>query len=259
MEKVGIIIQARMSSTRLPGKVLLPLAGKEMLWHVVERCRRSRRAHNVIVATSSDRSDDVLAGWCKKNSIPVFRGNLDNVLSRYFNCAKKNNLDIIVRITSDCPLVDPSSIDEILRVLNTGRTKHVEYVSNLLDRNYPRGLDCEAFTFSVLKNAHKKAIDAFDKEHVTPYIIKNARTCPYTMPKKLQGNYRLTVDEKNDYKLIKLIYDNFYKNGDIINVCDVLKFLSKNKRVAIINKNVKQKDKERQKQIVEAAKQKLLF
>src|SRR3989338_1431126 len=121
--RVGIVIQARMSSTRLPGKVMLPLSGREMLWHVVERCRKSRRADTVIVATSNDTSDDPLAAWCQKNDIPVFREDLHNVLSRYFNCAKENELDVIVRVTSDCPLIDPSSIDEIVRVLDEGRVK----------------------------------------------------------------------------------------------------------------------------------------
>ena len=136
----GIIIQARTGSTRLPGKILLPLADMPMLWHVAMRCKKSKLADRVIVATSTDASDDPIEELCKQHGIDYFRGDLDDVLNRFKQCGDTFNLDTIVRITSDCPLIDPDIIDQSISMFNAH--DDIDYVSNVLDRTFPRGLDC---------------------------------------------------------------------------------------------------------------------
>ena len=234
----GIIIQARMSSTRFYGKVMKPLSGKEVLWHIIERCKKSKLADRVIVATSVDLSDDIIYDYCKKNTIEVFRGNLLNVLQRYYECAKTYNLDNIVRVTADCPLVDPAIIDGSIKLFLDNK---VDYVSNSLERIFPRGLDCEIFSFSALGNAFNNAKNKEEKEHVTPYIIKNCSTLAYKVKSRYEGNFRLTLDEEDDYTLLKFIYKKFYKDGKIIDVAHVITFLKNNPRVANINAHVRQK------------------
>jgi len=236
--EVGIIIQARMGSTRLPGKVLKKLAGKEVLWHVVERCRRSTIAQKVIVAISTDISDDLIYNYCNANGIDVFRGDLNNVLLRYYECAKYYNLDVIVRVTSDCPLIDPYIIDECVKLF---KDNHKDYVSNCLERIFPRGLDCEVFSFSALEDAAKNTQIDEEREHVTPYIIKNYNTLAYMVESAYQGNYRLTLDVDKDYDLLSLIYDKFYHQDEIIDVKKVIVFLVDNPEIANINLNIEQK------------------
>lgn len=229
--KVGIIIQARMNSARLPGKVLKPLAGKPVLWHVWQRCSRSRLARNIIVATSKEKSDDAIAAFCRKNKLSFFRGDLDNVLKRFYACAQEQAFDVIVRITADCPLIDPFIIDELIKLFKKSR---VDYTSNCLRRVFPRGLDCEVFSFAMLKEAYQKAKSAPDKEHVTPYMIKHGATAAYTVPKSYQGHWRLTLDDETDYLFLRRIYDKFYRGSGVIDVKQVIKYLKSNPN---LNKN----------------------
>lgn len=233
---IGIIIQARMGSTRLPGKVLKKLAGKEILWHVVKRCQKAKQVQQVIVATSTSAGDDIIYNFCKKQGFQVYRGSLNNVLKRYYKAAEHYKLDVIVRITSDCPLIDPGIIDSTTRLYLKSKCN---YASNILNRNFPRGLDCEVFSFAALENANKKATYLEEKEHVTPYIINHNKKIAYPVGKEYMGKFRLTVDEINDYKLLKHIYDKFYKKNSIIDVKKVISYLKKNPRIANINQNVK--------------------
>lgn len=235
---IGIIIQARMRSTRLAGKVLKKLCGKEILWHVVKRCKQSKLAQQVIVATSTDSSDDVIYKFCEKQEFQVYRGSLNNVLSRYYNAAKYYKLDIIVRVTSDCPLIDPDIIDQCVKMFLKSKS---DYASNILNRNFPRGLDCEVFSFKALKIANEKAKKAEEKEHVTPYIYSSNKNISCSVGKEYQGNFRLTVDEIDDYRLLKYIYNKFYKINSIINIKEVISYLKKNPRIANINQGVKNK------------------
>ncbi|OGY92016.1 MAG: hypothetical protein A3H70_01965 [Candidatus Komeilibacteria bacterium RIFCSPLOWO2_02_FULL_48_11] len=214
-----------MNSARLPGKVLKPLAGKPVLWHVWQRCSRSRLARNIIVATSKERSDDAIATFCRKNKISFFRGDLDNVLKRFYACAAEHTLDVIVRITADCPLIDPFIIDELIKFFKESRA---DYASNCLRRVFPRGLDCEVFSFALLRQAYQKAKSAREKEHVTPYMIKHGDTAAYTVPKSYQGHWRLTLDDEADYLFLRRIYDKFYGGSGIIDVKQVIKYLKNN-------------------------------
>ena len=171
------IIQARMGSSRLPGKTLKLLAGKPSLWHVVKRCNASKLADLVVVATTKDKSDNQIEKFCKKYKIPCHRGSVDNVLERYYGAAKRYRLSIIARVTADCPLIDPITID---RVFKAHKTPKCDYVSNVVPgtRTFPRGLDIEVFSFSALKKAHDEA-----KEKI----------------RALVGNVSNSVSKKTDY------------------------------------------------------------
>ena len=235
----GIIIQARMSSTRLPGKVLKKLARRTVLWHVVERCTHSKEADKIIIATSTDKSDDAISNFCASRHIPVFRGSLHNVLKRYYTCAKKFGITTIVRITSDCPLIDPHIIDAAIRL---HRKSRADYVGNNLHRIFPRGLDVEVFSSNILTQAMRSARDNYAKEHVTPYIIQHGKTRAYTVPPAYRGNFRLTLDEPNDYTLLKFIYNKFYKSPRIIDAAQVIGYLKKHPKIAKMNSAVAQKN-----------------
>jgi len=162
------ILQARMSSTRLPGKVLMPLAGRPMISRQIERLARCRRLTGLIVATSDAPSDDPLHDHLTAEKVDVFRGSLQDVLARYLDCAHHFGLSgDIVRLTADCPLIDPEVVDE---AIDLRARSAVDYVANGRNRTYPRGLDVEVFPLSVLEEAGRHAVDAYDHEHVTPYI-----------------------------------------------------------------------------------------
>ncbi len=237
---IGVIIQARMSSTRLPGKVLLSLAGKPVLQHVIERVKQVRGIDSVIVATTTETEDDAIADFCSRNRYSCFRGSRDDVLSRYFDAAQQFKIETIVRITSDCPLLDPSIITEVIDVYKHGKC---DYVSNALpgERTFPRGLDCEVFSFKALEKACTEAREIYEREHVTPYIHEN-KTGEFRIGKMVEARgifarpqYRLTLDYQEDYELISKLYDRFSTSNRIISVPDVIEFLDQNPNVAALN------------------------
>lgn len=241
---IGIIIQARMGSSRLPGKTLKNLAGKPSLWHVVNRCRASKLANIVIVATTTDSGDDQIASFCIKNKIPHYRGSVENVLERYYGAAKKYSLSTIARITADCPLIDPQTID---KVFQAHIAQKCDYVSNIVpgERTFPRGLDVEVFSFETLKKTFNEATETMEKEHVTPRIWQNKKG-EYkigkivTAPKKLNRNYRLTVDYPEDFALIDAIYEKF-NNYKIVPTLRAVEFMDKHPEIASINSACEQK------------------
>ncbi|TSC58754.1 MAG: acylneuraminate cytidylyltransferase [Parcubacteria group bacterium Greene0416_79] len=207
---IAIIIQARMGSTRLPGKALKLLHGKPMLLYVVERCRQSKKAHTVAIATTDLPEDSVIAEFCNTHHIPCYRGSPDDVLNRYYHCAKNLSADTIVRITSDCPLIAPELIDECLSVFETGS---FDYVSNTApgERELPRGLDVEVLSFSALELAEREAKEPYEREHVTPYLSENragnVRVSPIVVPtREYLRPYRLTVDYPEDFLMMETIY-----------------------------------------------------
>jgi len=243
--KKGIVIQARMGSSRLPGKTLKLLAGKPSLLYVYNRCQASKYADIVIVATTTDKNDDQIEKFCKKNKIPCHRGSVDNVLERYHGAAKKYGLSIIARVTADCPLIDPATID---RVFKAHKDQKCDYVSNVVpgERTFPRGLDVEVFSFAALDKAFKKATEKIETEHVTPYIWQNKKKefkigKIVTAPKKLnRPSYRLTVDYPEDFTLIDTIYEKF-SGHKIIPTIQVIKFLDNHPEIASINADCEQK------------------
>jgi spore coat polysaccharide biosynthesis protein SpsF len=206
------IIQARMGSTRLPGKVLKEIQGKPMLWYVVERTRQAKSLQNVVVATTVDPGDDPVATFCKFQGYPCSRGSQQDVLDRYYQAALAFNADCIVRITSDCPLIDPGLIDLTVDAL----IEHeVDFAANRLPppftRTYPIGLDVEVCTFSALGNAWQNARDLHQREHVMPYLYeKRGQFKIWQVNNPIDyGKLRWTVDTPTDLEVIRKIYSHF--------------------------------------------------
>lgn len=212
--KVVCIIQARMGSTRLPGKVMLGLCGKTVLGHVIERVKMVKNIDEIVIATTTKEDDSIIVEEALKYDVKVFRGSEEDVLSRYYYAAKENDADVVVRITSDCPLIDPEIIDEMLsRFKYLYKENKVDYLSNTLERTFPRGLDAEIFSFKILEDAFINAEKYHQREHVTPYIYENANKF------KLVGGYqkdidysyhRWTLDTEEDFELIRRIYLHLY-------------------------------------------------
>jgi spore coat polysaccharide biosynthesis protein SpsF len=209
--KIVAIIQARLGSTRLPGKVLRPLAGEPMLARVMERVRRAKKIDEVAVATTTAPSDDALAAFCADRHWPIFRGSEMDVLDRYVQAARSFSADAVVRITSDCPMIDPEVLDEVVSKFLRQQPK-VDYLANILpQRTYPRGLDAEVIRRDVLERCHAEATDPWSREHVTAFIYQHPdRFClaGLTAPQDY-SQHRWTVDTPEDLALIERIYDHF--------------------------------------------------
>lgn len=233
--KTAIIIQARMGSSRLPGKSLMEIEGKPLIWHVVERARRSKEADEVVLATTVERVDDRLAEFAKNNGIRFFRGTLDDVLDRYYCAAKEVNADIVVRVTGDCPLVDPLLIDEALRIFKTGK---YDYVSNGQEP-WMDGFDVEVFSFSALEDAWKNAKMASEREHVTPHIKNNPKNRKFYMKNDPRfDGIQCSVDRREDLEFVKAIYKDMLNGGKdhMFTYKDVMALLEKRPELLKINR-----------------------
>jgi len=232
-----IIIQARMGSSRLPGKVLMKLEGKSILEHVVNSLKFSKLCNKIIVATTTNQTDNPIATLCKDLDVDCYRGSSNNVLNRYYECAKLYQGDIIVRITCDNPLIDPTLVDEAIKIC---KEKNCDYVSNMIHQTYPIGYLVEVVKFDILKQNNDEIHDMLTREHVTHHIRKNPEKyniVEFSAPDKLQRpEWRLTVDYENDYQLMKKIFKNLYKLNKYISYIDVVTFLDNNLELLEINK-----------------------
>jgi spore coat polysaccharide biosynthesis protein SpsF len=205
--RVVVVVQARMSSARLPGKVLAPLAGAPAIVRMMERVQRVTRASHRLVATSHDVSDDRLAAACRERGIPCARGDLDDVLGRIM-AAVPPECDVIVRLTGDCPLVDPALVDRHIERFDDEHPA-AEYVSNAVERTYPDGLDVEVMSRTILAEADRRATARFDREHVTPWIQRHARAVAITQTVDLSA-LRWVLDTPADYACLSEIYATLY-------------------------------------------------
>lgn len=226
------VIQARMSSTRLPGKVMKGIAGRPILWHVVNRLQASRYLDDIVVATTEHASDDIIEEWCKLNGTPFYRGSLEDVLDRYFRAALSFNAKTVVRITSDCPLIDPALVDAAIEKFSEGGFDHVS-----VGPSYPDGLDAEVFSFEALRKAHTEASLSSEREHVTPYIWKNPGV--FRLGKIENGTdlsgMRWTVDDERDFKFVTRIFEGINPGERVFHMDEVLRLLKKNPRLLEIN------------------------
>jgi spore coat polysaccharide biosynthesis protein SpsF (cytidylyltransferase family) len=234
--KIIAIIQARLGSTRLPGKVLLDLEGRTVLEHVIRRVKSSKLVTDVIVATTINKDDLEIVKLCANLGISVYCGSEDDVLDRYYQTARLFKADHIVRITSDCPLIDPMVIDEVI-------TLHVrekaDYTSNTLKETYPDGEDIEVFTFAALKEAWKKANLSSEREHVTPFIRKNHAFKLVNLEyNKDLSHKRWTLDNPEDFEFIKSIYKNICNKSPNFGMMEILEFIDKNPDIEKINQNI---------------------
>ncbi len=271
MPKIVAIIQGRMSSSRLPGKVLLEIAGKPMIQHVIERTRRARTLDLVTVATTTDPSDDPVAVFAASLEVPCTRGSLHDVLDRYYQAAKMHEADVIVRITADCPAIDPEVIDQTVKLITAHSSPQparqsrggliTDFSCNRLPppftRSFPIGLDVEACSLAALERAWKESTETFHREHVMPFLYEGTRLAQRTpdlaegiSPRGFRiaqlhhtpdyGSLRWTVDTPEDLTLIREI---FARLGQKTNFTwyDVLEIVQKNPELAEINAGVRHK------------------
>jgi spore coat polysaccharide biosynthesis protein SpsF len=228
------ILQARVSSTRLPGKVLKHILGRPMLLLQIERVRRSQGFDKLIVATSTDPSDDAIESLCRMNSIDCFRGSLQDVLDRFYQAALPFKPEHVVRLTGDCPLADPEVIDRVIDVHLKGS---FDYTSNVLEPTYPDGLDVEVVRFSSLAQARHEATLPSHHEHVTLYVHQHPelfRTANVRSEQDLSA-LRWTVDEPADLEVVKRIYEGIYPKNPEFTTRDILSFLDDHPDLKVLN------------------------
>ena len=229
-KKNNAIIQARIGSTRLPGKILKELSGKPMLWHIVERLLHSKLIDKIIIATSDLPDDDQTEKFCIENGLTFFRGSSSNVLSRYYETAKKYPSDLIIRITADCPVIDPEIIDNMLKFfIDKSKNARIDYLSNVHPRTFPRGLDTEIFTFAALEKAYNEADSDSEREHVTPYFYQHPKIFSIRnfVNKTDYSFHRWTVDTGEDFKLIQEMYSELYQPKRIFLFDDILRLFKR--------------------------------
>jgi len=228
-----------MGSTRLPGKVLKDLVGETVLARVVNRTRRAKLLSEVVVATSVLSADDVIVQECERLRVPCFRGDEADVLDRYYRAAQHFAADVVVRITSDCPLIDPELIDSVICAFQEQRA---DYATNALVVTYPRGLDVEVFKFEALVRAAKCASHVYERTHVTPYIYENPALFNIVSlsAEEDYSGYRWTIDTTEDLEMIRTVYSHF-GNRDDIGWRDVLRLMEEAPELAKINSMVRQK------------------
>ena len=220
------IIQARISSTRLPGKVLLPVLGEPLLIKMVERVRSVKLTGQIVIATSTNNEDDKIEELCSENNLIYFRGDLTDLLDRHYQAGKNFGADAVVKIPSDCPLIDPQIIDRVLKYYIDNSDKF-DFVSNLHPASYPDGNDVEIMSFSALEKAWKESTKELEREHTTPYFWEKGLD--------YSTSHRWTIDFEEDYLFIKKVYEELYKNNPAFGLYDILNLLGQKPEIAEIN------------------------
>lgn len=243
MPEVVAIIQARMSSTRLPGKVLLDLGGRSVLSRMVERVKGSKLVTRVVIATTIDPTDNPIIELCQQENIDVFRGSLPDVLDRYYQAARFYDAHIVVRLTGDCPLIDPQLIDQTITALID---QNADFSCNRLPppfhRTYPIGLDVEVCTFAALEKAWREAVEKHDREHVLPYLYEVEGRFKVVQLNHTEdlGSLRWTLDTHEDYSLLCEVIHRLGNRNDF-SWLEVLELFHQDPELASINQSVKHK------------------
>jgi spore coat polysaccharide biosynthesis protein SpsF (cytidylyltransferase family) len=235
--KASAIIQARLGSTRLPGKVLLTLADKTVLEHVIQRALKARSIQEVVVATTQQKENSQVADVAQRCQVKVYRGSENDVLDRYYQAAKLFSLHHIVRITSDCPVIDPQVIDG---VINKYFETEADYCSNTITKTLPDGEDVEVFSFQALERAWREADIPSEREHVTPYLKKHKDlfkivSCDHDVD---LGEKRWSLDREEDYRFLKILFEHLYTQNHYFGMAEILKFLKEHPETEKINSHV---------------------
>lgn len=240
MKKTVIIVQARMSATRLPGKPLKKVLEKPLLIYLIERLKRVKNADGVVIATTDKPEDQKIVEVAREEGVPFFCGSEENVLDRYYQAAKKESAEVIVRITGDCPLIDPKVIDKAIALFFSGS---YDYVSNTLERTYPRGMDVEVFSFAALEKVVKVAKAQEELEHVTPFFYRHPELFQLGCLKREedQSKHRLTVDTQEDFILVSRLIEHLYPENREFNLEDLLRVLQEKPEWETINSHITQK------------------
>ena len=240
--KIVAIIQARMGSTRLPGKMLMKLAGKPVVQQVYERVVAIQGIEEVILATTTDAKDDLLVDHCQKTGISVFRGSPDDVLDRYYQAAKQESADIVMRVTGDCPFLDPVESGKVLRLfLDDGQC---DYASNVDPPFLPDGLDTEVISFAALQRAWQMARDISDREHVTLFIRRHPDIfCLKSLKGQLDLSlHRWTLDEERDYDFLNAVAVRLEEKGKFGCLNEILELLAADPGLLEINRDIRRNE-----------------
>jgi spore coat polysaccharide biosynthesis protein SpsF len=243
VSRIGVVTQARVGSTRLPGKVLLEAAGRTMLDHHIDRL--SAAGLQVYVATTDRPGDDPVAELARRRDVTVFRGSEDDVLSRYAGCVRENDLDVVVRTTSDCPLIDGAVVAEgVTRFLQL-QEEHGDdcYLSNTLERTYPRGFDFEVFAASSLHRADRRASASSDREHVTPWLYAGTHRLSHLVQQRWpvdRSHYRVTLDTAEDLELIRRLFEEH--GAAALDCAGIIEVLDTHPELVAINAEVAHKE-----------------
>lgn len=240
--KIVATIEARMTSSRLPGKVLMPVLGKSMLFYLVQRLRAVESIDEIVLATTTNKTDDPLVEFAHNERLNVFRGDEDDVMERVIGAAEFADADVVVQITGDCPIIDPEIVEQTIRMFKTNK---VDYVSNGFTRSYPDGMDVQVFRLSALKKSASMTDDAIEHEHVSLHMCRHPEIFPQinlTAPPSLHWpDLGLTLDEKDDYEFLKLIIEHYGESNTLFNCYDVIGLLRENPEWLLINENVERK------------------
>ncbi|MYL21514.1 NTP transferase domain-containing protein [Halobacillus litoralis] len=240
--KIVAVIQARMGSTRLPGKVLRKVGGKTLLEYQVERVQRASCIDQLVVSTTVKPGDDEIERLCSRIGTACFRGSEEDVLERFYMTASHYEADVVIRITGDCPLMDPAVIDDVTSFFLDHYPQY-PYVSNTKIRTYPRGLDVEVFTFKALYHSHLIADDAYTREHVTAGMIRDTRLFKHNhlMYHRDESGHRWTVDTEEDFQLVARIIEHLYPDTPHFCLEDCLTLLEAHPEWSRINRHIQQK------------------
>ena len=245
-----------MGSNRLPGKVLRPIVGKAMLWHIVQRVRAVASISEVVVAAPNDSANEVLRRFCADHNIALFAGSETDVLDRYYRAAEQFEADPVLRITADCPMVDPHLIEKLIQAYQNGGYDHIGVAAGagaerITQGRFPDGLDAECFGFSALARAWHEATDPRDREHVTRYMWNNKQIfhCGELTADLVYPKLRLTVDHLEDFELVTKIYESLYSERRPFLLSDVMKLLEENP--GLLDLNRKWTDAENYKSVLE--------
>ena len=236
------ILQARMGSSRLPGKVLKKVNDIPLLKYQCDRLAKSKKINQLIIATSIDAIDNEIEEFAKENQIECFRGSMDNVLERYYFCAKEFKLSAsinklnIVRITGDCPIIDSKLVDE---VINYFEKNECNYASNTLIPTFPDGMDVEIFDYQTLEIAYNESTLTSEREHVTPYIKSSDRFTRTNYSSNYDFSHlRLTIDVNSDFELIKVLIEELYENNPNFSYLDAISYMTKHPNLFFINSDI---------------------
>lgn len=238
-EDIVIIVQARMSSSRLPGKVILPVLGKSLLFRMIERLQMISHKATIVIATSDEMADDIIEQEAVQINIPCYRGSLNNLLDRHYQVAKQFNAATVLKIPSDCPLIDPRIIDEALDFYFTNPGEY-DYVSNLHPATFPDGNDVEIMTMDCIETTWREASRPLELEHTTPYIWENPEkfrigNVAWQTGKDYSMSHRFTIDYEADYQFIKRVFEELYPGKPDFSCDDILNLLSHKPEIYNIN------------------------
>lgn len=240
--KIVATIEARMTSTRLPGKVLMPFVGKPALVHLIERLKRSQYLDEICIATTTNAIDEPIVALAHELGVSCFRGSEQDVLGRVLGAARSVSADTLVQITGDCPMMDHRVVD---RGIETFFAHDVDYVSNSLSQSYPGGFDVQIFPVIILAEVDQLTQDPVDRTHVSYYVYQHPekyRLHNFEAPPEARApELRVTLDEESDYTVMAAVFEALYPHSPDFSAAEVVAFLTAHSKIAVLNKNVRQK------------------